>query len=240
MPTLPWPQPFDYYYHHCRPFAYVQAGVVCQARLTRIWEEPDCRDYCTWDHPWCEQNHFETAYEWLAQRCGFWPLFLAVGNQEDDLRLTGYDWQFRRKLPEETHPLQRRLQDEQRNLVLFSWRLPPHRQVVYSDHDNWHMVLNSVRNKRGGGVHDLEVASDEPWTMKPRWERSVLRPSWPASRWLAQARRRPGSVQAVVPELDLASADLITCRNQRTFEQLVAMGFERTRIQVARLRVFSL
>ncbi len=38
--------------------------------------------------------HDEAAYGWLADRLGFWPLFLAVGETEEDRRVTGYQMQW--------------------------------------------------------------------------------------------------------------------------------------------------
>ncbi len=65
----------------------------------------------------------------------------------------------------------------------------------------------------------------------------VLRRSWRPSDWLRLARRTPGSVQAVVSELDLRTADEIWAPSQRVARSLLQRGFDRDRVRVQRLRV---
>ena len=137
--------------------------------------------------------------------------------------MTGYQDQW--QAPERTAGSVRCRQ----NRVLFSWRrCPP--GAVFMDFSAWHMVLNSV-----------EVSGDDGlrWCVRPlsRWEeRQIWKPSWSASAWL-RAARRGTSVQAVVPELDLATADALWCRNAAVRGHLVRLGFDADRIQVRRLRL---
>lgn len=113
--------------------------------------------------------------------------------------------------------------------VLFSWRqCPP--GAVFMDFNAWHMVLNSLEFSGDDGLR---------WSVRPlsTWEeRQIWKPSWPASAWLRAARRNT-SVQAVVPELDLATANALWCRNETDRAHLVRLGFNADRIQVRRLRL---
>jgi hypothetical protein len=98
------------------------------------------------------------------------------------------------------------------------------------DFSAWHMVLNAVERS---GDDDLR------WSVRPlsMWdERQIWKPSWRASAWL-RAARRDTSVQAVVPALDLVTADALWCRNETDRAHLVKLGFAADRIQVRRLRL---
>jgi hypothetical protein len=67
-------------YHHCRPIEWVSFGPVYPANS---WPgRPDLL-HC----------HDQIAYAWLAERCGFWPIWLSVGTTDDDRRVTGYSGQ---------------------------------------------------------------------------------------------------------------------------------------------------
>jgi hypothetical protein len=100
---------------------------------------------------------------------------------------------------------------------------------VHSDYDTWHTVLNSViyEDRRPVGLERIG----------PRAEASIRRRSWTPARWRREARLRPGSVQAVAPALDLASADAVWCRSQAARRALIAMGFPPERVAVRRIAV---
>ena len=98
------------------------------------------------------------------------------------------------------------------------------------DFSAWHMVLNSVERSGDDGVGRC-VRPLSMWQ-----ERQIWKSSWPPSAWLRAARRGTG-VQAVVPELDLATADALWCRNRADRAHLVELGFDAVRIQVRRLRL---
>lgn len=129
------PEPRPLTYHHCRELAHVRHRAVHAVR-------PFPRSTGDLVHP---DRHDEVAYAWMADRCGFWPLWLAVGDDEVARRLTGYPNQWRRLLvsaPDPERCLDRRRGDVPSD-VLFSWADAP-AGVVHSDYHNWHLVLNSV------------------------------------------------------------------------------------------------
>jgi len=199
-------------FHHARELAHVRFEAVRQTPVSKLLAEPDCSNGC--DRPeddfhnavWCD-----AAYAWIAECVGFWPLFLAVGEHDDDRRMTGYA---------DRRPPSR---------VLFSWRqAPPH--TNFMDFDAWHVVLNSV-----------QFSSDDPHHPRVEpvgasWERRIWKRSWRASDWVRMARRQLTSVQAVVPELDLRTADVISCRYQVEARRLIESGFHRSKIFVSSLR----
>ena len=209
-------------YHHARPLEFARHGLVVPVRETDVVSAPSCAfggGACDQADDWHRALQMEAAYRWLAERVGFWPLFLAVGESDDDRRMTGYQNQWSRSgcwAPP----------GPPRDIVLFSWCLPA-TGAVHCCYDHWHIVLNSVR--AGGRQHELHVALEDR-----RAESWVLHRSWSHAAWHRAARRRPGSVQAVAPMLDLASADEVWAPNRRVSRALVALGFDQ--VGVRRLR----
>lgn len=208
-------------FHHARDLAGVDHAVVSHAPLSRLLPEPDCSDGCDPDDDFHTALWFDAAYGWIAERLGFWPIFLAVGDDDEDRRMTGYQdqWQRRRVGDGEVQrPASR---------VLLSWREPP-TGVVFMDFNAWHMVLNSVE-PAPGERHRLRVRPLSAWQ-----ERQVWKPSCRTSDWLRGARRNL-SVQAVVGELDLRTADELWCRDQHARQHLIALGFAPEAVSVRRL-----
>jgi hypothetical protein len=178
---------------------------------------------CDPNDDWHFALQFEASYRWLADRIGFWPLFLAVGDTDEDRRMTGYQLQWSRD--HTWGPA-----GPPRDRLLFSWNdAPPH--ATYVDYDNWHTVLNSVR-ERDGDPHQLYVELEGR-----RDAASILKPSWRQSDWLRRARRNPHSVQAAVPAIDLPTADEIRAPSPRVATTLTNHGFDPSRIHIQRVRV---
>jgi hypothetical protein len=77
-------------FHHARTLAHVRHGVVRGAPPAGLLPEPDCAGGCPAE---LDDYHaavlYDAAYAWLRERLGFWPLFLAVGEEDEDLRMTG-------------------------------------------------------------------------------------------------------------------------------------------------------
>jgi hypothetical protein len=214
-------------FHHACDLANVHHGVLRGERRARrrgVLFEPGSRgDPGHLDLDVRIDLTFDAAYAWAAERVGFWPLFVAVGGDDADRRMTGYQDQWRRWRAtdgEETRPPSR---------VLFSWRdAPP--ATVFMDFAAWHIVLNSVEFPRE------DLGDPRVRQLAPSYERQIWKHSWQASDWLRMARRGQVSVQAVVPELDLRTADELWCRNQACAHQLVDAGFDPSRVVVRRLQ----
>jgi len=164
----------------------------------------------------------------LAERTGFWPLFLAVGSTDNDLRMTGYANQFQRPSPTVEVP---------NNSVLFSWLRSPSTHLRYTCYDHWHIALNCVSYPDYPHSDDKKRHRTEIVGMTPQMESWVFHNSWKESDWLRMARRDPHSVQGVVPQLDLRSADEVWCRNKGTRRELLRMGFREDQVIVKRLAV---
>ena len=154
--------------------------------------------------------YFEGAYKWLEQQLGFYPMFLAVGSTEDDIRMTGYQNQWRRLLVEADNRGDDQHKKNIENIVLFSYRDLPNPDGVFTDYQYWHIVLNSQHNN---------------YRITEREKSWIFKSSWSKSDWLRHAKRNPHSVQLVVPFLDLTAADQITVRNKGTKRCLEGIGF---------------
>lgn len=136
--------------------------------------------------------------------------------------MTGYQDQWRRRMATDG--------DNKRppSRVLFSWRQAPP-GAVFMDFNAWHIVLNWI---------EVSPQHRDRWFVRPlsNWEeRQIWKRSWPRSAWL-KAARGTASVQAVVPELDLATADELWCRDKGDRDRIVRLGFDANRSQIRRLR----
>lgn len=217
-------------WHHARPLAHAPYAIVQGTRPTDALEAPSCASGrpCDWGDEWHLALGDEIAYGWLAERVGFWPIFLAVGGSDDDRQITGYSIQWQR-------PCDARLRADQScvNKVLFAFAGEPE-GIAYVDYDWWHCALNEAVNMRGR--HAAVLRGPEPPIDVTRYEeRMILKRSWSRSRWLTKAAADAGRVQAVVPRLDLRAADEIWCRNQPTRRELIRRGFGAERVRVRRL-----
>lgn len=185
-------------FHHSRNLEYSSFGIVKQ----KMGVDPD----------------YEGAYRWLEKEVGFAPLFLAVGKIEEDIRMTGYQNQWRKLLVRGLNNREYRHKGDTENQVLFSFNdLPGGR---FMDYASWHIVLNS-------GHKNYKINS---WARK-----LIFRETWDKEKWISHAAKNPGSVQYVVPELDLRKADSIWVRNKETQKNLEKRGFQN--VAVKRLAV---
>lgn len=100
-------------------------------------------------------REYAPAYRWLAEQCGFAPLFLAVGATSTAWDMTGFE------------------QADERGEVCFSWHGAP-APVVYSDYMEWHVILNAIDDDRD----TLRPLGD----LTPR---RVMRPRRSEAEWLA-------------------------------------------------------
>jgi hypothetical protein len=192
-------------FHHSRKLEHCFPHRVTQRRLHES-EIP------------AEDIIFERSYHWLEKEVGFYPLFMAVGDTEEDIRMSGYQNQWKRLVVSGKDYKEYRQKGEVENNVLFSYKDLP--GGVFMDYANWHLVLNS-------DYKDYQLTDRE--------KRTIFRPSWNKADWLRFARKNPQYVQYVVPELDLTNADVISVRNAKTKRQLEQQGF--TNVQVRRIKI---
>lgn len=189
-------------YHHSRSLEHVVYGIVTQSR----------------NQTNCELGaEFEAAYRWLENEVGFYPLFLSAGTTEEDIRMTGYQNQWRRILSEGPNGKEYRKKGNFPNDVLFSFG---DIDGVFMDYDYWDVALN---------------ASHKDYRMTNHEKRLIFKPSWPKSKWLGKARNDQHSVQLVTPELYLPDAKRIRVRNKSTKSFLETMGFND--VEVKRIKV---
>jgi hypothetical protein len=181
-------------YHHCRSLNSVVYGEV---RANSEHSDP----------------YFEDAYSWLEREVGFYPFFLAVGATEEDIRMTGYQNQWRRILSDGPNGKEYRKRREFPNDALFSFE---NVDGIFMDYDYWHLVLNA-------GYKNYQMTDYE--------KRLIFKPSWPTSKWLKKAKKYPHSVQLVTQSLYLSGAKRVWVRNQQTKKLLESMGFENVEVR---------
>ena len=152
---------------------------------------------------------FKNAYLWLEREVGFYPLFLAVGGTEDDIRMTGYqdNWRIRTSYTYVNGKIKGhyRKAGEFPNVILFSFE---DIDGIFMDYDYWHLVLNSS-NKN---ITDYE-------------KRLIFKPSWTKAKWLRKSSEYPHSVQLVTSKVVLPKAARIYVKNKKTKKSLENIGF---------------
>lgn len=166
-------------------------------------------------NPKYSDPEFLPAYRWLEQQIGFFPLFVAVGDSSEALLQTGYQDQWRVLLGYNGNnrvPIHRR-KGEFPTEVLFSF---VNLHGSFLDSDWWTVALSNIL----GSV-----------PVERQMQKYLLKRSWSRSRWLRKAEEAPGSVELVMPLLDLSQASRIWVRNQKTLRTLSAMGFARVEVQ---------
>ncbi|MBI2035499.1 MAG: hypothetical protein HYT12_02335 [Candidatus Liptonbacteria bacterium] len=179
-------------FHHCRPLDSVSFGI---AKPNPRHADPD----------------FKGAYFWLKREVGFYPLFMAVGKTEDDLRLTGYQdnwWE------DGVYKYAYRKGRRFINGALFSFSSA---DGIFMDFAQWHIAINNCNGNR-------ETSDYE--------KRLIFKPSWSRANWLKHARDGH-SVQLVVPELYLPAAGRVWAKDRNTKTKLEAMGF--MQVEVSKL-----
>lgn len=206
----------DYYmsmllYHHCFPFEAVKFGKIKPSRRHTTLKYGETKDPIDLQIIDLDIR----ANLWLKKRVGFYPLFFAVGTQDDDIRSTGYADQWRKLISQSRNGNTYRQKGDFPNEVLFSFA--DIENAVYIDGAYWPMVFNTI---------DEEVTK--------HWTKIILKKSWTRGKWLKKSLGDfPCSVMAVAPEMDLRNAQRIWVRNRATQKALKKMGF--SNIEVKRL-----
>ncbi len=167
------------------------------------------------------------AYKWLEERVGYFPMFLAAGNEDEAPYTTGYHNQWRVSLSQKKCPksgrlvtLKRRKAGRFPNLVMFRFDEAPS-NCTFMDSSWWAI---SVMNGLTQGILPAE----------PDVKR-VFKRSWSRNRWLNKAAADGCSVELVVPQLDLSKTSSVWVRNQATADRLTQLGY--TNVQVRRIAV---
>ena len=97
--------------------------------------------------------------------------------------------------------------------------------------------MGALRKDRHASV---EEAPDGTLRVRPiarADEGLLLKPGWDVERWLRRARRGGESVEAVVAELDLRTADAVWCRNATARRELIGRGFAPECVRAVRVPV---
>jgi hypothetical protein len=197
-------------YHHCFPFEAVKFGKIKPApKYTKLKHKGGDKidaEICKYDL---------RANFWLKKKIGFYPLFFAVGTNNNDIRATGYADQWRRIISWSKNGNKYRGKGGFSNEVLFSFE-----QIengVFLDFEYWFMVYN------GEG------------TTSEYYSKIVLKESWTKNQWIKRSIQKPCSVMMVAPEMDLREAKRIWVRNKQTQRVLEKMGF--SNVEVKRLKL---
>jgi len=167
------------------------------------------------------REHSDPEYlksiEWLEKEVGFYPLFLAVGTTDEDLRMTGYQDNWRVKVASSYKDGKQvgeyRKKGEFPNQVLFSFNEV---DGIFTDYQGWHIALNSAWNNYNISKQD---------------KRYIFKYSWPRSKWIRKALDDAMGVQLVAPRLDLRLADRVMVRNNTTKKQLEETGFNNIEVK---------
>lgn len=167
-------------------------------------------------------SEWVSAYRWLEKEIGFYPLFLAVGD-ESAAYVTGYQNQWRvhigGSIIDGNYVASKRKAGEFPNVALLAFRQGDI-QGCFTDYQWWNIVLTDVLCGRPIG---------------PALYRYLFKKSWSRSKWLRTANGDGHLVQMLVPELDLSKAAFLWARNEKSAEALRAMGFEN--VSVKRLKL---
>jgi hypothetical protein len=188
------------FFFHCIPLERVRHGVFFPDRKF-------------------SDEEFRPEYEWLAAEVGFYPIFLAVGNDIDDraAQLSGYSDQWLTNLGGEiladgSNKDLRRRAGEFPNYVLFAFELDKVSGLrLYNDYLAWHTVM--MQHCNSGCV-------------KESARKALFKRSWNEAKWLRKAALDGKNVQAVVPNLNLDDAFVAYVRNEKTRHDLLTRGFK--------------
>ncbi len=183
-------------YYHCMPFDFVSFAEI-DADPERT-EDEGCR----------------LAFRFLEQQIGFYPIFLACGEQNASV-ITGYSDQWRvvtgTKREAGRFVNTQRKRGEFPNFVMMVFELDAISEPVFTSYHWWCRCLNACMN-------DFHPSQSEI--------RGLFRRSLSRSDWLRLASRQTCDVQVIAPRLDLRKACEIWVRNHSTAKAMEALGFE--------------
>lgn len=167
--------------------------------------------------------HEKNLRSWLESIVGFNPVFIICGNHFMVFEYTGYANQFAKLISRSKKGSELRKKGEFPNQVMFSF--------------DTIIPLNYIYHEWIGAMNDLAYGmSIEEVTEK--WSHDVLKPDYSPEKWKEIARKNPGSVYAIVPEVDLRTATSIYVRNRLAEQQLEKRNFDTKKIKIERAKVY--
>ncbi len=177
--------------------------------------------------PTFSDTDYLPGYKWLEKRIGYFPLFMAAGNEDSAPYNAGYNNQWRvvlssRYCKEKNRviSLERRAKGDAPNFAMFRFDERP-KVCCFLDSAWWSI-----------GVLTPHLNNEEP---QEREVRSVLKPSWSHARWVREIKKDKIGIEMVVPQLDLRDAVEVWVRNKRAKQHLEKLGFKN--VQVRRIPV---
>ncbi len=168
-------------------------------------------------------KEFLPAYNWLKDRIGYFPIFLAAGNEVEAPYTTGYHNQWRVALSTRfcsktgrILTLRRRKPGQFPNMALFRFDEIPE-ACTYMDSAQWSIGL----------LYDLLKGENPPESDI----RKAFKASWNKNRWMRLAQKDGYAVELVVPQLDLSKASSVWVRNKATKERLEKLGYKNVQVR---------
>jgi len=164
-------------------------------------------------NPELHDKEFEEYYSWLSKLVGFHPLFASVGNDIEDIRLTGYQYQWQvvtsytydKKGRKKT--IEKRKKGEFPNYVLFSFDK---------------LEGEFISSREWGHVICVRACEDY---IKEFRKLLLLQPDWNRELWEERAIDEPGDVQLLAKKIDYRKAKRVWVRNKSTKKKLEEVGF---------------
>lgn len=195
-------------YWHCMPVNLISGPVLVP--------EPKFSD-----------SDYLPGYKWLEKRIGYFPLFMAAGNEDSAPYNAGYNNQWRVvlssrycKKKKRVIAISRRAKGDVLNFAMFRFDKLP--EVCCFLDSSWWSV----------GVLTPHLNNEVPRESEVR---CVLKRSWSHARWLREIKNDKISAELVVPKLDLRDAVEVWVRNKKAKAHLEKLGFKN--VQVRRIPV---
>jgi hypothetical protein len=150
-------------------------------------------------------------FRWLEKQIGFYPLFMAFGNNYA-IENTFY------KGPESRGVHWRK------HTVLSIFELDALADVVFTDYDVWTHSCSEDMPR-------FSAATARLTKRQRKWVDALFKPSWTREQWLQKASEDCTSVQLLVPSLDFRRASEIWTRGSRLQARLHASGLPNVRVR---------
>jgi hypothetical protein len=153
-------------------------------------------------------------FRWLEKQIGFYPLFLAFGNNYA-VENTFY------------HGAEPRCWHWSRHRILSIFEFDVLENAVFTDFDEW---VNG-RWEPEDGETDLSPEMEMETAAQREWYEEFFKPSWTREQWFEKAADDCTSVQILVPRLDFRKASQFWTRGPGLCRRLHSMGFSNARVR---------